>query len=389
MDHEKSASYKLAILGSFPPLRGLSSYCLEFTRAILHFCNVKFLSFKKLYPSVLYPGSGLKNDDTFPEISDHRLDINRKLTWYNPIGWFFAGFRTKADILHAQWWSLPLFPVYAVICLGFKLRGIPVVFTVHNVLPHEKSLLYPMINRLLYKLGDHFIVHTSHNAQQMIRYYNISKNRISLIPHGTLDFHVRDHEDRNAIRHEMGFDENHKVILFFGAVRPYKGLDTLIRSFSLVLKAVPETRLLVAGKLWVSRQPYDALIKSLGIADYVTACLDYIPSGEVYKFFTSSDLVVVPYHRFDSQSGVGTTAIAFRKPLIVTNVGGLPSLVSDSRYVVPPNNIEALSKAMVDCLDDPHQMSAMSLSANKIAEDLSWPAIAKKTCDVYDSIIKR
>jgi len=272
--------------------------------------------------------------------------------------------------------------------LAFKLRKKPVVFTVHNVLPHERPNIYLALTRFLFKLGDHFIVHTTNNVEQLNQYYNISKSRISCIAHGTLDFHVKKRSASGSIRDTMGFDASHKIILFFGAIRPYKGLDTLIKSFSKVLIKFPETRLLIAGKLWEKWQPYETLIKSLEITDYVTTFLDYIPSGEVHKFFNSSDLVLLPYHRFDSQSGVGTTAIAFRKPLIVTRVGGLPDLVADKRYIVPPKDVKALSKAITNCIGDPNEMQAMSLSAAEISKNLSWSAIAKKTCDVYHRILK-
>ncbi|MCJ7772593.1 MAG: glycosyltransferase [Desulfobacterales bacterium] len=388
MSQQKQNEYKIAMLGTMPPLRGLSSYCLELSVAMSIFCDIEFLSFKNLYPSFLYPGRDLKDDNTFPNIPHKRISVKRSLTWYNPMTWLSAGLYTKADVLHAQWWSLPLFPVYAFICLGFKLRGIPIVFTVHNVLPHEKSSLYRTLTRVLFKLVNTFIVHTSHNVDQMFQCYNISKDRIIRIPHGTLDFHVKKHKDRNTTRREMGFEPNNKVVLFFGAIRPYKGLDTLLNSFSEVLKIIPESRLLIAGKLWEKWQPYENIIKFLEMDDYVTAFLDYVPSGEVYKFFSSSDLVVLPYTRFDSQSGVGTTAISFRKPLIVTGVGGLPDLVSDSQFIVPPNNTEALAKTITDCLSNNDQLAAMSLSANAIAENLSWQSIAKKTCEVYHKMLR-
>lgn len=385
---QTGTGYKIAMLGTMPPLRGLSSYCFELSQAVSNLYRIEFLSFKSLYPSFLYPGRDLTNDDTFPTISNNRLSVKKNLTWYNPLTWLITGLFIKADLLHAQWWSLPLFPVYLFICLGFKLRRLPVVFTVHNVLPHERPALYLTLTQFLFKLVNHFIVHTSNNAEQMVRYYKIPKNRISVISHGTLDFHIKEHSNRSTIRREMGFDAYHKVILFFGTIRPYKGLPTLLNAFSHVLKFIPESRLLIGGKLWGKWHPYETQIKSLGIDTYVTTFLDYIPSGEVYRFFMSSDLVVLPYHHFDSQSGVGTTAIAFRKPLIVTDVGGLPDLVPDRRFVVPPNDESVLANAILNCFRNPHQMETMSISANIISEIHSWQTIAKKTSQVYHQILQ-
>ncbi len=378
---------KIAMLGTLPPLRGLSSYCLELALSIANLAEVEFISFKKLYPAFIYPGGGLGEDKTFPVISHSGLKVERRLTWYNPLTWLREGLCSRAKMLHAQWWSLPLFPVYAVICCCFKIRRRPVIITVHNVLPHENSIIYKILSGLLFKLCDHFIVHTEINKQQMISVYGIRPEKLSLIPHGTLDFHVKHGIERMDIRKEMGFDSDNKVILIFGAIRSYKGIETAIKAFAEVLKRAPESRLLIAGKLWENWEPYRKLINALNIGGFVSTYLDYIPSGEVYRFFTAADVVVLPYHRFDSQSGVGATAVSFRKPLIVTDVGGLPDLVTERRLVVPPGDPNSLAAVITECLKDPARLKAMAEASDIVARKLAWPAIAEETCSVYRKIL--
>jgi len=378
---------KIAMLGTLPPLRGLSSYCLELALALAEMTPVEFISFKKLYPAFAYPGGGLNEDDTFPAIKHPNLNVDRHLTWYNPISWITAGLVNPAELLHAQWWSLPLFPIYLTVCGTFKLRGKPVVFTVHNTRSHEKSLLFRKISGLIFKLGDHFIVHTAVNKRQLIADYGIPAEKVSLIPHGTLDFFVKPEIARTPIRSAMGFNPGSKVILLFGAIRSYKGIDTALRAFATVLNQVPESRLLIAGKLWESWEPYSSLIKVLNIQHAVSTHPEYIPSGEVYKFFTAADVVILPYHRFDSQSGVGASAISFRKPLIVSDVGGLPDLVADPRYVVPPKDPAALAKVLVECLSTPGRLDDMAAAADRIARKLAWPAIIAKTVSVYRKVL--
>jgi len=370
-----------------PPLRGLSSYCLELALALADTISVEFISFKKLYPAFAYPGGGLNEDDTFPEIRHPNLNVNRHLTWYNPISWIKAGLFNTAQLLHAQWWSLPLFPVYLAVCGAFKARGKPVVITVHNTKTHEKSVLYQLISRIVFKLGDHFIVHTAVNKQQLIADYGIPADKISLIPHGTLDFHVKQKIDREPIRTAFGFNPASKVILLFGAIRSYKGIDIALRAFATVRNDVPESRLLIAGKLWESWEPYSRSIKELHIQDAVSTHLDYIPSGDVYKFFAAADMVILPYHRFDSQSGVGATAVSFRKPLVVTRVGGLPDLVADPRYVVPPGDPAALANVLIECLNNPGRLRDMASGADRVARELTWSAIVKKTTSVYRKVL--
>jgi len=378
---------KIAMLGSFPPLRGLSSYCLELSMALADRVQVEFISFKKLYPGFIYPGGDLKNDYTYPAITHKGLKVKRRLTWYNPLTWITGAIFTEADLLHAQWWSLPLAVTFACICAIFKLRGKPVVFTIHNVLSHERSQLYKTASRWLFKLGDHFIVHTEINRRQMKTHYGISSDRISLISHGSLDFHVQNRIDRDHIRLELEIDPSQKVILVFGAIRSYKGVDTALQAFSEVLQEIPDSLLFIAGKLWQKWKPYQELIEDLGINDSVKTCLEYIPSGDVYKYFEAADLVILPYHHFDSQSGVGSTAVSFHKPMIVSDVGGLPDLVKNCRYVIPPKDPKALARSITGCLNDPIQLTAMEVSTQKVAAELSWPHIAQKTCAIYDNLI--
>ena len=128
-------------------------------------------------------------------------------------------------------------------------------------------------------------------------------------------------------------------------------------------------------------------MEALGIGDYVKTYLRYVPSGDVYRFFAASDLVILPYHRFDAQSGVGATALSFRKPMIVTNVGGLPELVADQRFVVSPGDPSALARAMVLCLKDPAQLKRMADHAETLAAKFAWPTIAKRTWAVYRKVL--
>jgi glycosyltransferase involved in cell wall biosynthesis len=178
------------------------------------------------------------------------------------------------------------------------------------------------------------------------------------------------------------------VILLFGAIRPYKGVDTALKAFSKVLPEVPNAILMVAGKLWQKWEPYQELMNTLPIADSVRTFLEYIPSGEVYKYFEAADLVILPYHHFDSQSGIGGTAVSFRKPLIVTAVGGLPSLVKNQKYVVPPKNPEILAQSIIACLNDQAQLAAMAADAETVAAEMNWSSIAHKTLAIYDQMLR-
>lgn len=377
----------IAILGSYPPLRGISSYCLEMATAMAAHARVAFISFRHIYPRFLYPGGDLKNDCSFPELRPLNLNISRRLNWYNPFSWFYEGLFTRAELLHAQWWSMPLMPIYAVVAGLFKLRRKKIVFTVHNIASHEKSYLFSKVSKLLFKLGDHFIVHTARNSQQLQSMYGIAENRISVIPHGRLDFQVNRNADRQSIRENMGYASDNKVVLLFGAIRPYKGMDTAIRAFAAIHRHIPSARLLIAGKLWEDWAPYQRLIDRCGLAEVVKTHLQYVPSADVHRYFCAADLAVLPYHNFDSQSGVGSSALAFGTPLVVSDVGGLPELVPDTRCVVPPNDPQALAAAVTKLLTHPALIEELTEKLAHLSDKFSWARIAGATMDVYRSVL--
>ncbi|MGD9158109.1 MAG: glycosyltransferase [Desulfobacteraceae bacterium] len=389
MTKESASDLKIVtILGSLPPLRALSSYCLAFTLAVSRLKRIEFISFKSIYPSFLYPGGVLREDHTFPVLEESsNLRVKRNLTWYNPLTWIVEGIFSKGQILHAQWWSPPLIFVYIAICSLYKLRRRPVVLTVHNIVQHEKKILYNMCSRILFKLSDHFIVHSGANKDLLTNVFKIEGGRISVIPHGPLFFQSLENIDRDEARREFGLDREDKVILFFGAIRAYKGLDIALNAFAEVLNEIPEARLVIAGRLWQSWDRYENIIRKKNISEHVEKHLHYIDTDEVAKYFLASDLVILPYLRFDSQSGVGATAVAYKKPMIVTKTGGLPELVMDQENVVPPGDIKALSDRIIYCLKNRSMLKRMSQDTETIAEGISWERIAAETVNIYEKLI--
>jgi glycosyltransferase involved in cell wall biosynthesis len=376
----------VAMLGSLPPLRALSPYCLGLANAMADLLRVEFISFKKIYPGFLYPGGDLEEDYTFPTIDHPNLRVRRRLSWYNPLTWIAEGLMANGALLHAQWWSLALWPIYALVCLGFKTRGKPIVFTVHNIRSHEDSRIYEWFCRVLFKLGDHFIVHSGENLNTMRQIYNIPDSRTTRIAHGSLDFPVGDFI-REDVRHDLGFSNEHRVVLLFGAIRSYKGVDVALRALADLRGKMPDVRLLIVGKPWENWAPYEALIRALGIEPFVTTDLRYIPAAEVAKFFLAADLVILPYHRFDAQSGVGAAALAFEKPLIVSDVGGLPDLVGDRGCVVPPGDWKTLAEKLNQSLSEPDRLKIMARHSGRLSEMGSWEEVADKTLSVYETVL--
>jgi glycosyltransferase involved in cell wall biosynthesis len=380
----------VTILGTMPPLRALSSYCLSFYQAISGIMDTEFISFKSIYPSFLYPGGELKEDNTFPSLEEKLATrVRRNITWYNPLSWIIEGLQAKGQLLHAQWWSPPLVLIYLFICIIFKIRKRPVVFTVHNIISHEKNPFYELCSRILFKSGDHFIVHSDANRARLIECFGIKEERISQIPHGPLSFSNGDDLTNEEARKKIGVAPHEKVILFFGAIRPYKGLDIALKAFARVIKESPDVRLIIAGRLWEPWDKYQKIIDENGLSKHVDKYLHYINTDDVAAFFNACDLVILPYLEFDSQSGVGAAAMAFTKPMIVTDTGGLPELVNDKKNVIPPGDAESLADRIIYCLKDRAELEKMAIDAKETAERMSWDNIALNTLKVYEKVINQ
>jgi len=282
-------------------------------------------------------------------------------------------------------------PVYYVIALFNRLRGIVVVTTVHNVVFHEHEILGHLANSLLFSQTDHFIVHSDRNRRLLCHIYGISRSRVSVIPHGILapGLNARLASDRLQLRRELGLRPDSFVVLFAGLIRPYKGLEDLLRAFSVVHSRHHGTCLVVAGEPWDSWDHYQAVIDELRLNEAVALVLEHIPETRFFDIFRAADLVVLPYRKFESQSGIGLLAIGLGKPLIVTRVGGLPDLVSDRRAIVEPNDPESLANAILHVIENPRFFRKLVVDSKGSRRQYSWSDIAQRTIALYESLAFR
>jgi glycosyltransferase involved in cell wall biosynthesis len=376
----------ITLIGTLPPARGISPYTSHLLGALsaLPGAEIEFIGFRSLYPRPLYPG-GDTVDRTAQAPDLPGVRIRNLLTWYNPASWVWAGLTCKGRIVHAQWWSYILAPIYLVVLSLAKLRGRRIVLTMHNVEPHETGRWRGAMNRLVLWLPDHFIVHTQRNREQLLAGLKCDPRRVSIVPHGTLRV-PREGLSRDQALVKLGLAPGCRTVLFFGHIRPYKGLDTLLRAFRVVSETVKDAHLIVAGVLWADSEPPDGLIRKLGLEGRVLTWLKFIPEGEVETFFVASDVVVLPYTHFDAQSGVGTLALSFEKPLVVTEVGGLADLAGDPRAVVPPNDVEALARAITEVLQDDELRTRLEDESRQRARQFEWDDVAAGTRQVYAAL---
>ncbi len=379
---------RVAMLGSMPPQRGISTYCLELAASLGDQVQLEVLGFRQMYPAWLYPGGEPPLDATFPEPPSANIRIRARLTWYNPFTWIGEGLVPAADLLHVQFWSLPLLPLTLTVMLLFRLRGKPVVLTVHNVSSREYDSLYQTGLALLLRLANSVVVHTMAQAKQLVRRHRWSRNKVRRIPHGVLRMYRDTSLDAATARRTLGLSQEGRVVLFFGAIRPYKGLDILLQAFSEVVRVLPDATLLIAGKSWGPWLPQQRLIQRYALESRVVTRLEYIPTDQVKMYFAAADLAVFPYRESSAQSGAALAAIGCHLPLVASDVGGLEELLLDRKFLVPPGNVTKLAQAVIAALHDEQVLARLRRDSMSVARDLSWNEIAAQLVTLYCSLLR-
>ncbi|MBI5289484.1 MAG: glycosyltransferase family 4 protein [Chloroflexi bacterium] len=373
----------VSVIGSLPPVKGVSAYTTGLLDALDRRgdLEVDFVGFRSIYPRWFYPGGDPDEPSGRPPLF-LGVKLRATLRWYNPFSWAWAGLRMRGEVVHAQWWSYALAPVYATLLGIARLRGKRVVMTAHNVQPHEGGFLQRLAHRAVFRFAHSYVVHSEANKAALLRMLRCDPARISVLPHGVLET-PRSGLSRREARLKLGIDANARVALCFGNIRPYKGVDVLLRAFAEVAREDPGALLIIAGQPWGDWAPYQRLIDELNLNDRVLLRLEYIAANEIEQYFVAADAVVLPYTHFDAQSGVGMRALPFGRPLIVTNTGGLPDLVLDRRAVVPPGDAVALAGVLRQVLGDQALRDRMAVDSLALAASMGWDAIAERTVEIY------
>jgi glycosyltransferase involved in cell wall biosynthesis len=229
--------------------------------------------------------------------------------------------------------------------LAFSVRRLTparVIFICHNVLPHERHVWDAALARLTLSQGDGFIVHSEDDKGQLGNL--VPRARVRRAGHPAYNTFP---PGPDAVTAKARLGLKGPIALFFGFVRPYKGLRTLLQALPLVLNHIP-LHLLIVGEFWEDRADYERIIAEHHLADHVTIVGHYVPNEELGLYFAAADVVVLPYESA-TQSGVVQVAYGYKKPVISTRVGGLPEAVYDGEtgLLVSPRDAAALAEAIV------------------------------------------
>ncbi len=383
---------KVVMVGTLPPIIGISPYCLHLSYALSKIVDLEFISFEKFSKTSKF---FLKTNKINEKMYDKFLkDIPTKktLNWNSFLSGIKAGIGLDCDVLHVQWWISSLLPVYLPILMMAKSKKIKVVCSVHNIFPHEKNkksiFLNKIANKILFPFVDIFIVHNERNKKDFIKIYNIDEKKIHVITHGVLNFIKNKNIAQNDARTELNLPLGKKILLFLGYIRPYKGLDILIKTFRRIKSQDKKTILLIAGQPFMDTwEKYDTLIKKNNLEDDIIVRLGFIAEERVQYYLTAADVVVLPYKHLDTHGGIAALAVNFKKPIIVTDVGGLPEYTYDKRAIAKPKDIKDLTKKILNVLNDKDLYSKLSQDSFFISKKITWDYVAEKTLKVYKKII--
>lgn len=327
---------KIIIVGTAHPYRGGLAAFNE--RLALQFQkeghDVEVCTFTLQYPKMLFPGKTQYTDDPAPA----GLTIHRCINSVNPFNWCRVGRKLRKknpDLVIFAYWMSFMAPAFGTIARRLK-KSTRCIGLVHNMIPHEPNILDKILPPYFVGAMDGFTA-LSQSVVKDIEKYDRRNTPKSWAPHPIYD-HYGERIDKAEARRRLGLPANGHYVLFFGFIRDYKGLDLLINAFGDLRLHDMDVRLLVAGEFYGDPKPYHDRIYAIDIADRVVMHNDYIPDNQVNLYFCAADIVAQPY-KTATQSGVTQVAFHFEKPMLVTNVGGLPEIVPDGKigYVVNPN----------------------------------------------------
>lgn len=372
----------IIIIGTAHPYRGgLAAFNERLAGQFLQEGHqVEMYTFTLQYPGFLFPGKTQFTDGPAPK----HLSIKRKINSCNPLNWVAVGNeirRKRPDMVVFAYWMSFMAPCFGTIARiikhNHKTRCIGLI---HNMIPHETNILDKLFPGYFVSAMDGFTT----LSEAVIKDINIFDKKDcpkTWAPHPIYD-HYGELIDKEEARRQLGLKIEGKYVLFFGFIRDYKGLDILIDAFGDLRLQDNEVRLLIAGEFYGDPKPYLDRISALDISDIVVLHNDYIPDSRVNLYFRACDIVAQPY-KTATQSGVTQVAFHFEKPMLVTNVGGLPEIVPDGKigYVVEPH-AQNIADALYKFYDEDKEME-FTQGVREEKKKYSWDRMTAAVLKAY------
>jgi glycosyltransferase involved in cell wall biosynthesis len=305
---------------------------------------VSFYAFKRQYPKWLFPG---KTDRDISEVPLQESEVQNILDSMNPLTWLHICRKitqNSPELVIIPWWTSFWTPhFWTITTLIKRFSSAKILFICHNIVDHEANAFSRICSRIALRNGDYFLVHAQSDGNRLRTL--MPSAPITHALHPLYDFFKSKMLAPTEARAQLGL--HGEIILFFGFIRPYKGLEDLLHALPLVLRHRRIT-LLIVGEFWEGKKAVAELIQALNIEEAVRVVDRYIPNEEVGLYFSAADLVVLPYVS-GTGSGIVQIAYGLEKPVLATRVGSLPEVIEDGRtgYLVNPRDPKALADAVI------------------------------------------
>jgi len=338
---------KIIIVGTaFPYRGGLAAYNERLAREYVKEGNeVEIITFSLQYPAFLFPGKSQFSSEPAPK----DLKITRMIHSVRPLNWIKVGRTIKKkspDLVIFSYWMAFVAPCYGTIARYARSPKTKMIGLIHNMIPHEPTILDKLFPRYFVKAMDGFVSMAESVTADIEKFDHDGKPKV-VSPHPIYDHYGSPLTKKEAAM-KLGLREHKQYILFFGFIRHYKGLDLLMEAFADERLRQFPVSLVIAGEFYENPQPYLELIMKLKLEGLVELRTGFIPDNEVRNYFSLADIIAQPY-RTATQSGVSQIAYHFEIPMLVTNVGGLAETIPNGKvgYVVPVEPAQ-IADALVD-----------------------------------------
>jgi glycosyltransferase involved in cell wall biosynthesis len=368
---------RIAVVGpTLPYTSGIAQYTSQLAAALRKIADTQTYSFKRQYPGWLYPGkTGYKLEPGMaldPEVH-YTLDIYHPLSWRRTADNIVRG---GAEVVVLDWWTLILQPGFTYVARRLRKRGVTVVYLCHNLFNHKTGGVMGLVDAVMggavkwmLRQADAYVVQSSEKQAQLRQFK----------PGAPVLFRLHPIYDRFPASTRHLPQRGRLELLFFGLIRPYKGLDVLVHALGRLKDK--EVYLTVAGQAWDGADALTAQIEQADLAQNTELHLEYVSDEDAADYFERADVVVAPY-RSATGSGVAAVAYNYGKPVVASAVGGLKDAVEQGKtgWQVQPESAEALAQAIAGITRE--TAAGMRDNIAMFCKENSWDAMAQAICDL-------
>ncbi|RJX20473.1 MAG: glycosyltransferase [Desulforudis sp.] len=370
---------RIALIGPTYPYRGgIAHHTTLLAREISRSHQLKFISFLRQYPKLLFPGKSDRDPSQKPLTYEGAEYLIDSLNPFTVLRAARAIARFRPELVVIPWWVTFWAPHDIALIHYVKQRtDAEVVILCHNVAEHESGLVKVLLTRSVLRSADRIVTQSKGESEKVRLLLGEKSPQVDTAFHPTYTDLEVDRVAKSQARNLLGLSGS--VLLFFGFVRPYKGLDVLLRALPAILAHRPVT-LLVVGEFWEERSVYEELAESLGVRLSVQIHDRYVTNEEMVVYFSACDLVVQPY-RSVTGSGVCQLAYGLGRPVVATDLGALREVVADgvNGRLVPPDDHEALARGVVESME-PATLELFTQNARATGEKFSWDRFVSLVC---------